>query len=108
MTGMQIIDRSAQEVQTAITGIDRKLTILYNKEIGEEKVKASVTWVTGAEIMKVTGWDANGMRRAREYHYLRYKKLKGGTWRYILESVPERFLIHQVGVIDSHKQQVNN
>ncbi len=108
MRGIQAVDRSEQNIQAAITGIGRKVDIMYTREMGQEKVKDTKTWVTGKEIMKVTGWDTNAMRRAREYHWLKFKKEKKGTWRYLLESLPDRFIINHSGVINSSDAKANN
>ena len=48
-----------------ILRIDRKLTALLSTK---------QTWVTAQEISKLTGWDGNALRRARERKYLEYKQ----------------------------------
>ena len=68
-----------------LTRIDKKLTALLNQK---------ETWVTAQEITRLTGWDGNGLRRARERNYLRYKQKTAKSFVYLLESLPNQFIRH--------------
>jgi hypothetical protein len=52
-------------------------------------LKEKETWVKASIITDLTGWDNQGMRRAREHGYVKYKddKVKGRV--YLLESINE-------------------
>ncbi len=68
-----------------ILRIDRKLTALLSTK---------QTWVTAQEISKLTGWDGNALRRARERKYLEYKQRTAKSFVYLLESLPNQFIRH--------------
>ena len=72
-----------------ILRIDRKLTALLNTK---------QTWVTAQEISKLTGWDGNALRRARERKYLEYKQRTAKSFVYLLESLPNQFIRHGTAV----------
>ena len=56
------------------------------------------TWVTAQEISKLTGWDGNALRRARERKYLEYKQRTAKSFVYLLESLPNQFIRHGTAV----------
>lgn len=72
-----------------ILRIDRKLTALLSTK---------QTWVTAQEISKLTGWDGNGLRRARERKYLEYKQRTAKSFVYLLESLPNQFIRHGTAI----------
>lgn len=72
-----------------ILRIDRKLTALLSTK---------QTWVTAQEISKLTGWDGNALRRARERKYLEYKQRTAKSFVYLLESLPNQFIRHGTAV----------
>lgn len=60
--------------------IDRKLSLLVQE-------KNKVRWVRAPVISKMTGWDKNGMRRARENRYVVYKEDEDGKFLYNPDSI---------------------
>jgi hypothetical protein len=59
----------------------------------ERQLKAKKSeWVKSPIITKLTGWDANKMRIARNNGYIQWKKNTTGFW-YDLSSINEKFLI---------------
>ena len=67
--------------------IDLKLTSLLNKR---------QTWVTAQDISKLTEWDGNWLRRARERNYLKFRQRTGKSFEYLLETLPEQFIILRI------------
>ena len=65
--------------------IDSKLSHLMTKP---EKKKE--TWVKSPLITSLTGWDKEGMRRARVNGYIQWRKDENGFW-YLLESLNHIF-----------------
>jgi phosphoenolpyruvate synthase/pyruvate phosphate dikinase len=58
----------------------------------ERQLKAKKSeWVKSPIITKLTGWDANKMRIARNNGYIQWKKNTTGFW-YDLSSINEKFL----------------
>lgn len=53
------------------------------------------TWVGPRWLTKLTGWNNEDLRQAREQNIVVYKASEGGGWLYQLESVPEQFIIKQ-------------
>jgi hypothetical protein len=72
------------EIKREFERINQKLTALLTKEKKE-------TWVKSTEIIKLTGWDKERMRQARENGYVKVKRDKKGIF-YSLESLPEIFI----------------
>lgn len=68
--------------------IDTKLSHLLQRK--EEKA----TWVKSTFITQITGWDKHKMRSARNQNIIQWKKTETGFW-YLLESVPEQFIIRK-------------
>jgi hypothetical protein len=67
--------------------INRKLNALA---AGQRKE----TWVSVIWIQKITGWNKEDLKRARDQKIIEYKR-EGKDWLYLLESVPDRFLIQK-------------
>jgi hypothetical protein len=70
------------EIKREFDRLNAKLTALLNQEKKE-------TWLKARDIMEVTGWDKEGMRRARVNGFVKQRK-KNGIF-YLLESIPEKF-----------------
>jgi hypothetical protein len=69
-------------MQQQLDRMERTLSVL-RKELMQEKKKE--TWVKAQVITELTGWDFNGMKKARENGYIQYKNTDG-FW-YLLESL---------------------
>jgi hypothetical protein len=54
------------------------------------------TWVKVGWIVYLTGWNLNKMRQARDQGLIQFRKTKEGTYEYLLESIPEQFIIKKV------------
>jgi len=50
------------------------------------------SWVKVGFIMQVTGWDAQGMRKARENGLVKRRRSKEKGIEYLLESIPDMFI----------------
>lgn len=72
------------ELKRRLDRIDEKLTTL----LGRKKE----TWVGPRWLTKLTGWNNEDLRQAREQNIVEYKASEGGGWLYRLESVPEAFI----------------
>jgi flagellar motility protein MotE (MotC chaperone) len=72
------------EIKREFDRLNAKLTALLSLE--KEKKE---TWLKARDIMEVTGWDKEGMRRARVNGFVKQRK-KNGIF-YLLESIPEKF-----------------
>jgi hypothetical protein len=74
----------------------------------ERQLKAKKSeWVKSPIITKLTGWDANKMRLARNNGYINWKKDSNGFW-YDLNSIHEKFLIKKApstGAINNKNQK---
>jgi len=68
--------------------IDSKLTALLQ----EKKKPAKETWVKVGIITSLTGWNNEGMRKARLNGLIDWKKTDSGFW-YLLESLDEQWKI---------------
>ena len=74
--------------------IDSKLTELLNKP---EKQ----TWVSVRFIQDLTGWNGNRMFFVRQQNVIKYRKNENNGYEYLLESIPEQFLLKNKSVSDS-------
>jgi hypothetical protein len=79
----QEIIRRLDKIDKAIERIERKLSMLMQ----EQKQKKSETWVKASVITKLTGWNFNGMKKARENGYVQYKEDKETGFWYLVESL---------------------
>ena len=68
-----------------IERLDHKLTLYLNDQKKE-------TWVRVNLIQELTGWDRNGMIRARRNNLVKVRKNKQNGFEYCLESIPPMFL----------------
>ena len=75
-----------REIKRTQARIDSKLTVLLNKAPKE-------TWVRVSFITDLTGWEGEKMRQAREQGIIKYKRAQSGGFIYLLESLPEQFII---------------
>jgi len=57
------------------------------------KVSSKKTWVNSSWVMHVTGFTKEQMRSARMQGIIEFKHSKTQTYQYLLESIPEVFLI---------------
>lgn len=78
---------SNDQIETMLKRIDKKLSTLLTE-------KKAIQWVKAGEVSKLTGWNKEGMRRARERKYVMFEKRADGFW-YNLNSIAEIFLIKQ-------------
>lgn len=67
-----------------LESIDRKLDQLL-------KQRSKKTWVSVGIITDITGWDKEYMRKARENGLVKFKN-EDGSFKYLLESIPEIFI----------------
>lgn len=72
------------EVLFEIKKFNRNCEWLRKRDKEEKKSH----WVKASVIKKATGWDYEGMRKAREHGYVKYKKENGGFF-YDLSSIHE-------------------
>jgi hypothetical protein len=68
--------------------LDRKIDRLNTKltTLLSERKEEKLTWVKSTIITRLTGWNSEDMRRARNYEYVKFKKDRNGFW-YALESL---------------------
>ena len=69
--------------------IDHKLTQLLNRE----EVHKEATWVSVRFIQDLTGWNGTKLFEVRKQGIVQHRKNKAGGYEYMLESIPEQFLI---------------
>jgi hypothetical protein len=50
------------------------------------------TWISYSWIQKITGWDKEELRMAREQKIVEVKRHGTSDWLYKLESIPEQFI----------------
>lgn len=74
-------------VEQRLDTIEKKIDRLLR----ERRQNSTPTWVKVGLITKLTGWDHEGMRKARENGLVRFRKSNGG-FLYHMESIPEQFL----------------
>lgn len=77
----------------ATTPIERRLERLERKIdlLLKEKGAAKATWVKASVIADLTGWDKEGLRKARNYGYVEHRK-ENGKFLYNLDSLNERMI----------------
>lgn len=65
-----------------------------NKKLNQliEQTKKA-TWVGPRMIVKLTGWNNEGLRQARQRNIVEHRRAATGGWEYRLESIPETLLI---------------
>ena len=51
-------------------------------------------WAKVSKVKELTGWDHEGMRKARDNGYISWEKREGEIW-YDLNSIDEKFIIKQ-------------
>jgi hypothetical protein len=73
-----------KEIKQQFELINRKLNQLA---AGQRKEH----WVSVSWIQKITGWDKEDLKRARDQKIIEFKR-EGKDWLYLLESIPEQFL----------------
>lgn len=73
--------------------IDKKLTALLNKPEKEIHVQAKETWVKVSFVVMLTGWNKKKLYQARQQGLIEYRKTKEKGFEYLVESIPEQFLI---------------
>lgn len=76
---------------------EKQLIRDFNRNIEWLKKNHSIikkqTWIKAGEVMKLTNWDRDRLRRARERGEVEVKK-EGGIF-YLYESIPQIFLKNQ-------------
>jgi hypothetical protein len=68
-------------IDATLQRIERKLKQL--EKLNTPKPK----WVRASEVMRVTGWTAEEMRRARQHEEIDYMYLPDNTFKYDLNSL---------------------
>lgn len=64
-----------------------------NRKLNEmAAVQRKETWVSPGWVSKLTGWDREKLRQARDQKIVEVKRSEGGGWLYKLESIPEQFI----------------
>jgi hypothetical protein len=61
--------------------------VIRLEKIIEAMIPKAEQWVGPTIITKMTGWDCEGMRRARRNGSVKYKRSPTGGYRYLLSSV---------------------
>lgn len=74
-----------RELKLELDRINKKLNALA-------AAQSKATWVSAGWITRITGWDHEKLRQARNQKIIEYKKSEGGGWLYKLESIPELFI----------------
>lgn len=82
----------------ALTSDEINILKEFNRNVAWLKQKdlkgKSSLWVSVTEVVKRTGWNKEGMRRAREQGLVKWKK-ENGSFFYDLTSIHEMFLINK-------------
>ena len=66
--------------------MSEKLTLLLNKPKKQ-------TWVSVRFIQDLTGWDGTKLFEVRRQNIVEHRKNKNNGYEYLLESIPEEFLL---------------
>lgn len=69
----------------------RTMSAIRNDLNELKKSPGKQTWVKAKEIMDITGWDAEGMRKARELGYVSFREPRPKVYEYLLESLSDDF-----------------
>ena len=69
--------------------MSEKLTLLLNKPKKQ-------TWVSVRFIQDLTGWDGTKLFEVRRQNIVEHRKNKNGGYEYLLESIPEQFLLKNI------------
>lgn len=72
-------------LEAKVTRIEAKLSRLLDRTSRE-------TWVKSHWITELTGWDWKKMNQARRDNLIKFRQ-NGKRYEYLLESVPEQFII---------------
>lgn len=75
-----------------LNSVMKKFALLLQKIEESEKSVARETWVTAKYITDLTGWNNVEMFRARKEGIITFKKADSGGYRYLLESLSEKFI----------------
>lgn len=76
------------ETKAQFERLHKKLNLLI-----EHASKA--TWIGPGMLAKLTGWNSEGMRQARNKKIVEHRRSGTGGWEYKLESIPEVLIIKQ-------------
>jgi hypothetical protein len=74
-----------RELEARLDRIDKKLNAMA-------AANRKDTWLPPGWVTKLTGWNREELRQARENKIVEYKASPGGGWLYKLESIPEQFI----------------
>lgn len=69
--------------------MSEKLTLLLNKPRKQ-------TWVSVRFIQDLTGWNGTKLFEVRRQNIVEHRKNKAGGYEYLLESIPEEFLLKNI------------
>lgn len=65
--------------------------ILQRVQRIEQQSRTKDKWVSAIWITRLTGWDREVLRQARDQGIIEYREKKGGGIEYLLSSVPPEF-----------------
>lgn len=88
-----------QDVKTQIKRMDAKLTAILNRPKKQ-------TWVKVGIVQDLTGWNKRALEKARENNLVQFKK-EGTSMLYLLESIPELFIINKALDCDQPPPETN-
>jgi len=75
-----------KDFNVRLTRVDEKLSRVLQQQRKE-------TWVKVSWIVDLTGWSREKLRQARNHGIITYRKTEQRGIEYLLESVPEPFII---------------
>jgi hypothetical protein len=62
------------------------------QRLGLTEKKPSGCWLKAKETMKITGWSAQEMHRARKYGYIEWEKNEEKGFIYNINSIPTQLI----------------
>lgn len=76
-------------VETEIARIKQLLERL------DKNSRPKQNWVSVSWITSITGWNGEKLRQAREQGIVQFRDKSTGGYEYLLQSVPDQFLINK-------------
>ena len=84
------IESQLVRIESTLARIERKLSLL-SKEAKTKKV-----WLSPQEVIELTGWDKDALRRKRANALIEYKGVGKNGYLYALDSIPAVFIKQKV------------
>lgn len=81
------IEKELTTIRKQNERIERKLSLIMTE-------KKAIQWVKAHVVTKLTIWDREALRRARERKYVVFEKRVDGFW-YSLNSIADHFFINK-------------